>query len=105
MPTRRREALRTLARAMTDGLTLDSGSDRDTTRAALLELPGIGEWTAGYIALRALGHPDIFLPTDLGSLHGAAALGLPTNPQELARHAESWRPWRSYAQIRLWRAA
>ncbi|HCU50943.1 MAG TPA: DNA-3-methyladenine glycosylase, partial [Micromonosporaceae bacterium] len=105
MPTRRRETLRTLARAILDGLTLDSGSDRAATRAALLELPGVGEWTAGYIALRALGDPDVFLPTDLGSLHGAAKLGLPTNPKELAKHAESWRPWRSYAQIRLWRAA
>jgi AraC family transcriptional regulator of adaptative response / DNA-3-methyladenine glycosylase II len=104
MPTRRRETLRALARAMDDGLILDSGSDRDTTRAALLELPGIGEWTADYIALRALGHPDVFLPTDLGSLRGAAALGLPTDPKALAKHAESWRPWRSYAQIRLWRA-
>jgi AraC family transcriptional regulator of adaptative response / DNA-3-methyladenine glycosylase II len=104
MPGRRRETLRTLARAMLDGLTLDSGSDRETTRAALLALPGIGEWTAGYISMRALGDPDVFLPTDLGSLHGAAALGLPTDPRELTRHAERWQPWRSYAQIQLWRA-
>lgn len=104
MPTRRRETLRALARAMLDGLTLDSGSDRNSTRTALLALPGIGEWTAGYISMRALGDPDVFLPTDLGSLHGAAALGLPTDPKELARHAEKWRPWRSYAQILLWRA-
>ena len=107
MPARRRETLRALARAMTSApgvLTLDSGSDRETTRAALLELPGIGEWTAGYISMRALGDPDVFLPTDLGSLHGAAALGLPSDPKELAKHAEQWRPWRSYAQIMLWRA-
>ncbi len=104
MPGRRRETLRALARAMLDGLTLDSGSDRATTRAELLALPGIGEWTADYILLRALGDPDVFLPTDLGSKHGAAALGLPTDPSELARHAERWRPWRSYAQILLWRA-
>ena len=107
MPARRRETLRALARAMTSApgvLTLDSGSDRETTRAALLELPGIGEWTAGYISMRALGDPDVFLPTDLGSLHGAAALGLPTDPKELARHADRWHPWRSYAQILLWRA-
>jgi AraC family transcriptional regulator of adaptative response / DNA-3-methyladenine glycosylase II len=107
MPGRRRETLRALARAMMsphDGLTLDSGSDREATRAALLALPGIGEWTAGYISMRALGDPDVFLPTDLGSLHGAAALGLPTDPRELSRHAEQWRPWRSYAQIQLWRA-
>ncbi len=104
MPGRRRETLRALARAMLDGLTLDSGSDRASTRAELLALPGIGEWTADYIALRALGDPDVFLPTDLGSRHGAAALGLPTDPAGLARHAERWRPWRSYAQILLWRA-
>jgi AraC family transcriptional regulator of adaptative response / DNA-3-methyladenine glycosylase II len=104
MPVRRRETLRALARAMLDGLTLDSGSDRESTRAALLELPGIGVWTADYILMRALGDPDVFLPTDLGSLRGAAALGLPTDPRELARHAEKWRPWRSYAQILLWRA-
>jgi AraC family transcriptional regulator of adaptative response / DNA-3-methyladenine glycosylase II len=90
---------------MLDGLTLDTGSDRAQTRAALLELPGIGEWTADYIALRALGDPDVFLPTDLGSRHGAVALGLPSDPVSLARHAERWRPWRSYAQIQLWRAA
>jgi AraC family transcriptional regulator, regulatory protein of adaptative response / DNA-3-methyladenine glycosylase II len=104
MPARRRETLRALARAMLDGLTLDSGSDRDATREALLALPGVGEWTAGYIAMRALGDPDVLLPTDLGSLRGAAALGLPTDPKELARHAERWRPWRSYAQIKLWSA-
>lgn len=104
MPGRRRETLRALARAMLDGLTLDSGSDRPATRAALLELPGVGEWTADYIALRALGDPDVFLPTDLGTRHGAAALGLPTDPTELAAHAERWRPWRSYAQILIWRA-
>jgi AraC family transcriptional regulator of adaptative response / DNA-3-methyladenine glycosylase II len=105
MPVRRRETLRAMASAMTEGLILDTGSDRATARAALLELPGIGPWTADYILLRALGDPDVFLPTDLGSLRGAAALGLPTEPNELAKRAEAWRPWRSYAQIRLWRAA
>jgi len=105
MPTRRRETLRAIAKAMTDGLMLDSGSDRAATRAALLDLPGVGSWTADYILLRALGDPDVFLPTDLGSIRGAQALGLPTDPIDLAKRAESWRPWRSYAQIRLWRAA
>lgn len=105
MPGRRRETLRAIARAMTEGLILDSGSDRAATRAALLELPGVGPWTADYILLRALGDPDVLLPTDLGSIRGAAALGLPTDPNELAKRAESWRPWRSYAQIRIWRAA
>jgi AraC family transcriptional regulator of adaptative response / DNA-3-methyladenine glycosylase II len=47
----------------------------------------------------------VLLTTDLGTLRGAAALGLPSDPEALARHAERWQPWRSYAQIRLWRKA
>lgn len=105
MPTRRRATLRALADAIQDGLLLDAGSDRAATRAALLDLPGIGGWTADYIAMRALGDPDVLLPTDLGTRRGAAALGLPTDPDDLVRYAERWRPWRSYAQLRLWRAA
>lgn len=105
MPTRRRATLRTLAEAVAGGLVLDPGADRARTRAELLALPGIGPWTADYVALRALGDPDVLLPTDLGSRHGAAVLGLPDNPRELSAYAERWRPWRSYAQIRLWRAA
>jgi AraC family transcriptional regulator, regulatory protein of adaptative response / DNA-3-methyladenine glycosylase II len=105
MPGARRETLRALARAVEDGLDLDGGADRAETRAALLALPGIGPWTADYVALRALGDPDVFLPTDLGVRRGAAALGLPDDPTALAAHAERWRPWRSYAVIRLWRQA
>jgi AraC family transcriptional regulator of adaptative response / DNA-3-methyladenine glycosylase II len=101
MPTKRRETLRALARA---DLDLSPGADREETRAALLELPGIGPWTADYVLMRALGDPDILLPTDLGTRHGAAALGLPTDPVALLAHAERWRPWRSYAQLHLWRA-
>ncbi|MBV1849075.1 AlkA N-terminal domain-containing protein [Catellatospora tritici] len=105
MPVARRETLRRLAGAVRDGLPLDGGSDRAATRAALLALPGIGEWTADYIALRALGDPDVLLPTDLGTRRGAKALGLPDDPAALLRHAERWRPWRSYAQLRLWSQA
>lgn len=100
MPGRRREALRTLAREIDNGLTLDSGSDRAATREALLQLPGVGEWTAGYIAMRALGDPDVLLHTDLGTLHGARALKI----KDLKGYAQRWSPWRSYAQIRLWKA-
>lgn len=102
MPVRRRETLRTLAKA---DLDLSPGADRVQARAALLELPGIGPWTADYVLMRALGDPDVLLTTDLGTRHGAIALGLPTDPVELAAYAERWRPWRSYAQLRLWRAA
>jgi AraC family transcriptional regulator of adaptative response / DNA-3-methyladenine glycosylase II len=105
MPVARKATLRALASAVVDGLRLDGGSDRAEVRETLLALPGIGPWTADYIALRALGDPDVFLPTDLGVRRGAKALGLPDDPKTLAAHAERWRPWRSYATIRLWRHA
>lgn len=107
MPTRRRETIRAVAAAVASGeLDLDPGADRAETAARLRALPGIGEWTADYVALRALGEPDAFLPTDLGVRRGAAALGLPDHPATLAAHADKhWAPWRSYALIRLWRYA
>jgi AraC family transcriptional regulator of adaptative response / DNA-3-methyladenine glycosylase II len=105
MPAARRRTLRALAVAVTSGqVYLDGGGDRDETTARLKEVPGIGDWTAQYTAMRALGDPDAFLPTDLGVLRGARALGLPDDPRSLAAHAERWRPWRSYAVIRLWRS-
>jgi AraC family transcriptional regulator of adaptative response / DNA-3-methyladenine glycosylase II len=106
MPVARRETIRRLAAAVADGkIDLEPGADRTETVARLEELPGIGAWTAGYVAMRAIGDPDVFLPTDLAARRGAAALGLPSTPKALADHAERWRPWRSYALIRLWRAA
>ncbi|WIM95886.1 AlkA N-terminal domain-containing protein [Actinoplanes oblitus] len=106
MPTARRDTIRALATAVADGkLDLDPGADRAETTARLLELPGIGPWTAGYVAMRATGDPDVFLPTDLAARRGAAALGLPDTARALAAHAERWRPWCSYALVRLWRAA
>jgi AraC family transcriptional regulator of adaptative response / DNA-3-methyladenine glycosylase II len=106
MPAARRRTIRALAEAVATGeLLLDGGSDRAETEARLLALPGVGSWTASYLALRALGDPDVFLPTDLGVRRGAAALGLPDDPTALAEHARRWRPWRSYAVIRLWRHA
>jgi AraC family transcriptional regulator of adaptative response / DNA-3-methyladenine glycosylase II len=105
MPVARRETIRALAVAVAAGkVDLEPGADRDEAVARLTELPGIGAWTAGYVAMRAIGDPDVFLPTDLAARRGARALGLPDTPTELAAHAERWRPWRSYALIRLWRA-
>ena len=106
MPVARRESVRALARAVGDGeLDLEPGADRDEAVARLTALPGIGPWTAGYVAMRAIGDPDVLLPTDLAARRGARALGLPDTPTALQQHAERWRPWRSYALIRLWRAA
>jgi AraC family transcriptional regulator of adaptative response / DNA-3-methyladenine glycosylase II len=106
MPVARRETIRQLANAVADGkIDLDPGADREETVARLLEVPGIGLWTTGYVAMRAIGDPDVFLPTDLAVRRGAKALGLPDNPKALSAYAERWRPWRSYALVRLWRAA
>ncbi|WP_018351589.1 AlkA N-terminal domain-containing protein [Longispora albida] len=100
MPARRRETLRALASAALAGdIDLDGGSDREAARRALLALPGVGPWTAGYVALRALGDPDVLLDTDLIIRRTAGRLGI----TDLAAHAERWRPWRSYAMLYLWR--
>jgi AraC family transcriptional regulator of adaptative response / DNA-3-methyladenine glycosylase II len=105
MPAARRGTIRVLARAVATGeLVLDEGADRAGTEAALRDIPGIGAWTAGYIAMRALGDPDVFLPTDLAVRRAAGRLGLPTSPIALDDHARRWRPWRSYAVLRLWRS-
>ena len=101
MPRARGRALVALCGALASGdLALDRGADRDGVRQSLLAIPGIGPWTADYIALRALGHPDVFLPTDVGIRDALAALG--RDPAAAAGLAEAWRPWRSYAQLYLW---
>jgi AraC family transcriptional regulator of adaptative response / DNA-3-methyladenine glycosylase II len=74
----------------------------DETLATLRALPGVGEWTAQYIALRALRDPDAFPATDLGILRGAAEDGVRPTPAALVERAEAWRPWRGYAAQYLW---
>jgi AraC family transcriptional regulator of adaptative response / DNA-3-methyladenine glycosylase II len=102
MPRSRGRALVALCRALAEGdVVLDRGAGRDETRQALLAIPGIGPWTADYIALRALGDPDVFLPADIGTRDALLALGC--DPSTAAGLAEAWRPWRSYAQVHLWR--
>ena len=64
--------------------------------------PGIGPWTAAYIAMRGLGDPDVMLAGDLGVRHAVAALGGDDRPREIERSAHDWRPWRSYAVAHLW---
>ena len=83
-------------------LVLDAGADRATTMAALVALDGIGPWTASYVAMRALGDPDVFMPTDLGVRHALDALGVDSRPAAAARLADRWSPWRSYALHHLW---
>ncbi len=103
MPQSRRNTLAALLEALVDGgLDLDVGSDWQRARERLTALPGFGPWTVESIAMRALGDPDAFLPTDLGVRDAARELGLPTTPAALTRHAAAWQPWRSYATQYLW---
>jgi AraC family transcriptional regulator of adaptative response / DNA-3-methyladenine glycosylase II len=103
MPRSRGRTLVALCTAVAEGrLDLDAGADRDETTAALLELPGVGPWTADYVRMRALGDPDVLLTTDLGVRRGLERLGVAGDPTSAAAHGERWRPWRSYALMHLW---
>ncbi|MGY5132741.1 DNA-3-methyladenine glycosylase 2, partial [Streptomyces nigrescens] len=103
MPRTRRATLTGVIAALGSGaLQLGVGTDRDAARARLAALPGIGPWTVECIAMRALGDPDAFTPTDLGLRRAAAGLGLPRTPAALIRHSALWRPWRAYAVQYLW---
>ncbi|MDX6218210.1 MAG: AraC family transcriptional regulator [Frankiales bacterium] len=95
MPQSRRDTVLRLAAALASGdLDLDPGADRGEARARLAALKGIGPWTVETVAMRALGDPDAFLPTDLGITQALKALG-PVEP-------DRWRPWRAYAVQHLW---
>ena len=83
------------------GISFGPFLDPDEFMSRLRELPGIGDWTAQYIAMRALGAPDAFPASDLGLLRGAAI----NDPRDLARRSEAWRPWRAYAAMYLWQGA
>ncbi|MFF8726360.1 AlkA N-terminal domain-containing protein [Streptomyces sp. NPDC015171] len=103
MPRTRRTTFTTLVRHLAEG-SLHLGVDADwaEARARLLALPGFGPWTVDVIAMRALGDPDAFLPTDLGIRRAAEDLGLPSTPAALTARAAAWRPWRAYAVQYLW---
>ena len=103
VPATRQATMRMLARTLAAGtFALDPGADRQQVYHQLLTMPGIGEWTAGYIVMRGLGDPDTFLPGDLGIRKAGARLGLGTSPSAIADHASAWRPWRTYATHQLW---
>jgi len=103
LPQARRRTLTGLVGALAGGdIRLDAGADRDLARAQLGALPGLGPWTIETIAMRGLGDPDAFLPTDLGVRLAAGRLGLSTTPARLSTHSRQWRPWRAYAVQHLW---
>ena len=103
MPATRRRTVTALATTLAEGtIVIDPGAERGELRAQLVTQPGIGEWTADYIAMRALGDPDVLLATDLGVRRALGAPGAPASPADVASQARSWRPWRSYATVHLW---
>jgi AraC family transcriptional regulator of adaptative response / DNA-3-methyladenine glycosylase II len=102
LPSARREALRGLAQALDGSIALDPGWVPEEVEGPMLGLRGIGPWTASYVAMRALGDPDAFLPTDLGVRRAIERLGHPGDPGSVAALAERWRPWRAYATQHLW---
>jgi AraC family transcriptional regulator of adaptative response / DNA-3-methyladenine glycosylase II len=101
----RQAAIVGLAKAVDAGLQLHGGANVHATIEALKALPGIGDWTAQYIAMRALRWPDAFPAGDV-ALHKILGLQGRKNPAQLAETiALSWKPWRSYAVIRIWSGA
>lgn len=107
MPAPRLAALKALAQAaVADPNLFRRGRSIEETVERLRGIPGIGEWTAQYIALRAIRETDAFPATDVGLLRGAAALNTMTThtPATLLATAEAWRPWRAYAAQHLWAA-
>ena len=106
MPKSRLATLKAIAQASVDDPRLfQPSADVDEAIAKLTAVPGIGDWTAQYVALRILREVDAFPASDIGLLRGAAKmLGRPMTPRSLATRAEAWRPWRAYAAQHLWAA-
>src|SRR6185369_15433145 len=96
-------AIRGLARAVREGaLDLGAHASLETAVAALVALPGFGDWTAQYVALRGLGEPDAFPAGDLGVRKALAIDGVLARERDAVARAEPWRPWRGYAVVALW---
>ena len=104
MPRRRGAAVAALAAHVADDEpVLERGASLEASIAQLLALPGLGPWTAHYIAMRVLREPDAFPASDIGLLRALTdAQGLRPSATELLARAEAWRPWRAYAAQHLW---
>ena len=102
LTTKRGETIRALARAVCSGsIRFDGIGESNALLARLVEISGIGNWTAQYVAMRALGEPDAFPTGDLALLRASTL----RTSRELEKRAEAWRPWRSYATMYLWSMA
>ena len=105
MPRARSDAIGALAEVVARGdLDLSGSAELEPTLEVLRSIRGIGEWTASYVAMRALRDPDAFPAGDLGVRRGFGALGLADDLRSIRERAERWRPWRAYAAMHLWQA-
>jgi len=106
MPRSRGAALEALARTVAaDPTIFTPRADLESAIAALSALPGVGEWTAQYIALRELREPDAFPQADIGLMRAMAdEAGVRPTAQQLLARSQQWRPWRAYAAQHLWAA-
>ncbi|NNG01306.1 MAG: DNA-3-methyladenine glycosylase 2 family protein [Desulfobacteraceae bacterium] len=103
MPKTRKRTLETLADIVAaNQIKLDGSQELPAAIADMVKLPGIGEWTAQYIAMRGLGEPDAFPAGDLGIRKALAENGAMPTEKQVVRRAENWRPWRAYGAIYLW---
>ncbi len=103
LPRRRAETVRSFARAIATGrIDFQTRRGRREAPANLLGIPGIGQWTVGYITMRALKDPDAFPTADIALVRAAQRLGIADDAPSLERASERWRPWRAYAAVRLW---
>ena len=103
LPRARATTIRTLSAAVASGtLSLEASDGPEAVAARLCELPGIGPWTAQYIAMRALGEPDAFPAGDLGVRTALGNGAGPLPAKDALAMAEAWRPWRAYAVMYLW---
>jgi len=102
LPKARAQTLRRLARAVCEQrISFDQVKDSEELLAGLCQIPGIGPWTAQYVAMRSLRDTDAFPSADLGLLRAAGC----QSARDLERRAEAWRPWRAYAAMYLWNVA
>jgi AraC family transcriptional regulator of adaptative response / DNA-3-methyladenine glycosylase II len=103
MPAKRVETIKVLSRAVAYGeITLLVKESLENFIKQLTRIPGIGDWTAQYIAMRALGEPDAFPAADLGIIKALQQGDKRPTPKQILERSEEWRPWRAYAAIYLW---
>jgi 3-methyladenine DNA glycosylase/8-oxoguanine DNA glycosylase len=103
MPQKRKETIRQIARQVVSGsLRLDTAGELSRFIDRMTAIPGIGAWTANYVAMRALGEPDAFPASDLGIMKALQEKGSRPTVKQVTARAEAWRPWRAYAAIYLW---